>query len=186
MITVRLYGHLAKKFGRQHQLNIKNTLEAVRALEANFQGFKQAILDKTIYGYKIIIDKVDRSTKEQLDFPIVQELKIVPIIYGAGGNIDWVRVIIGIILIVIGYFTYGSTWEAAFYYLSGAMNIYMGVTAVLYKPPDMRRAEIDENKGTYFDGAQGRIRQGNPIPLAYGRVLVGSLTVQAGISTKDG
>jgi predicted phage tail protein len=187
MITVRLYGHLAKKFGRVHYLCIKSPAEAIRALEANYAGFKQAILDKGILGYKIIVDNQDRSSKEELYNPIDSELKIVPIVQGSGGNTNWVQVIIGIILIVVGFFTYGATWQFVPYLLAGSLNIYMGVTAVLYKPPAQQgRAEVDENRGFAFDGPQALTRAGNPIPLTYGRVLVGSLTVHAGITTMKG
>ena len=186
MIKVRLYGHLAKKFGKLHYLTIRTPAEAIRALEANFKGFKQAILDKKIAGYKVIVDKQDRSTKDELTYPVSNELKFIPIIQGSGGSTF--NIVLGIVLIVVAIVSFNyeliGAGTALLLGAQGAMLIVAGVSAMLYKPPDMQTSkDVDQNKGTYFNGPTGMTRQGNPIPLAYGKVMVGSLTVHASIST---
>lgn len=189
MIKVYLYGHLAKKFGKLHYLTIRTPAEAIRALEANFKGFKQAILDKKIAGYKVIVDKQDRSTKDELTYPVSNELKFIPIIQGSGGN-GVLNIVLGIVLIVVAIVSFNyeliSPGAALLLGAQGAMLIVAGVSAMLYKPPDMQTSkDVDQNKGTYFNGPTGMTRQGNPIPLAYGKVMVGSLTVHASISTVE-
>ena len=45
MITVLLYGHLRKKFGKFHRFDIRTPAEAIRALVANFPGFQQHLIN---------------------------------------------------------------------------------------------------------------------------------------------
>lgn len=46
--------------------------------------------------------------------------------------------------------------------------------------------EIADNRSSYiFNGAVNLTAQGNPVPLCYGRMRVGSVVVSAGISTED-
>jgi len=46
--------------------------------------------------------------------------------------------------------------------------------------------EIADNRSSYiFNGAVNLTAQGNPVPLCYGRMRVGSVVVSAGLSTED-
>ena len=46
--------------------------------------------------------------------------------------------------------------------------------------------EIADNRASYiFNGAVNLTAQGNPVPLLYGRMRVGSVVVSAGLSTED-
>ena len=199
MITIRLYGHLGKKFGRLHRLAVKSPIEAIKALEANFKGFKLALLDKNIMGYKIICDKQDRSKPELLQYPVDNELKIIPVIHGKGNG--WANIIIAVVIIIIEvilqqYEWMPGTWQA---YLAteGATAVYMfaasqmmiGISALLYKPPKPKTmsAENAELKSAYqFNGPPKLSRQGTPVPLAYGKVLIGSVVVHGSITTVEG
>lgn len=186
MIKIRLYGHLGKQFGKLHHYAIRTPIEAMRALEANCPGFKLSILKKDVLGYKIIVDGQDRSTKEALAYPADIEIKFIPIVAGKGSG--WTNIIIGVVLIVVGFFTYGSTWNAVPFYFAGAMQIYTGVTLLLYKPPNAQLQEAvlaEKNPNRYFNGPSGIGTQGHPIPVAYGKVLAGYTVVHGLISTVE-
>ena len=46
--------------------------------------------------------------------------------------------------------------------------------------------EIADNRGSYiFNGAVNLTAQGNPVPLCYGRMKIGSVVVSAGVSVED-
>lgn len=96
--TVKLYGHLAKKFGKLHKFDIRTPAEAIRALIANNSGFESALLDKNIQGYRIIVGKDTNFSKDMLLYPLDDEIKIVPIVQGAGGN-NIGMIIAGVVLI---------------------------------------------------------------------------------------
>lgn len=199
MISIKLYGHLGKQYGKLHNYTVRNPLEALRALEANYKGFKQSLLDKAIAGYKIIVDGQDRSYKEQLEYPADTEIKIVPIVKGSGNNT--VSIIIGIVLIVVAWWNpYGwgtiacsagelSAGEAviAAMYATGVSLIMSGVSGLLMPKPIVQDARYaEENSGKYFNGPANMSLAGSPVPLAYGKVMTGSVVVHATINTSEG
>ena len=48
--TIKLYGILAKKFGKQFKLDVANTREAIRALSAQIPGFEKFMLHAHEHG----------------------------------------------------------------------------------------------------------------------------------------
>lgn len=231
MINVRLYGHLGKLFGRLHTLSIKTPVEAVRAMQANFPGFRKALQDNRIAGYKIIIDTKDRSNTESLIRPANNEIKIVPIVKGAGNNNGLTQIILAIVIVVVAIYmpeivaamgdsgaaggTAGgggaatgatvagtststsnallsaktiASLQAAMYNMAAALAMG-GISAMLYKAPQnnlQTASEVEQMKGSYFNGPINMSTQGSPVPLAYGKVITGSVIVHAGITTTEG
>ncbi|NBT52728.1 MAG: tail assembly protein, partial [Marivivens sp.] len=46
--------------------------------------------------------------------------------------------------------------------------------------------EIADNRASYiFNGAENLTAQGNPVPILYGRMRVGSVVISAGLSVED-
>ena len=184
MITIKLYGHLGTQFGRIHKYAIRTPVEAVRALEANCRGFKKALLKEGILGYKVIVDGQDRSSKEEIIYPADTEIKFIPIVKGKGnGTWGWIKVIIGIIIVVVAVVTQNYEFVP-----TGLAMIYGGVTQILYKPPVMQLQDAvlaENNSSKYFDGPSGIGTQGYPVPLAYGKVMSGYTVVHAQVSTVE-
>ena len=196
MVTVKLYGHLGRLFGKSHTLAISSPIEAVRALQANFPEFRKQLQNQSILGYKLIIDNKDRSGNEYLKYTVNKELKIIPILKGAGGNNQgWVQIVIAIIIVLVAWYapTLGlnltSSQTTSMYMMAASMALN-GVAALLYRPPDMNgisnATSAEENKGYHFDGPMNLSRAGSPVPLAYGRILAGSIIIHAGITTTQG
>ena len=230
MINVRLYGHLGKLFGRLHTLSIKTPVEAVRAMQANFPGFRKALQDNRIAGYKIIIDTKDRSTNEALLRPANNEIKIVPIVKGAGNNNGLTQIVLAIVIVVVasympellgagggagggaagaeagaatGATAAGSSaatsnallsaktiasLQSAMYSMAASLAMG-GISAMLYKAPQnnlQTASEVEQMKGSYFNGPINMSTQGSPVPLAYGKVITGSVIVHAGVTTTEG
>jgi predicted phage tail protein len=195
MVTVKLYGHLGKLFGKSHVLAVATPIEALRALQANFPSFRANLHKNNTIGYKLIIDKKDKSNPDFLNYPITNEIKIIPVISGAGGgnNQGWIMIVLAIIIAVVAWYNPGSYLTLAQQtnlYLVSASLALNGISALLYKPPDMNNMQtanqVEENKGYHFDGPSNLSRAGSPVPLAYGRIMTGSLLIHAGISTSKG
>jgi len=204
MINVRLYGHLGKLFGRTHSLAVKTPTEAVRALQANYSGFRAALHDKGVAGYKIIIDSKDKSSAEYLGREASQEIKLVPVLKGAGGNNSGILyIVLAVVIAVVAWYalpalfgtggTFAGTMSAGtmgaiqsgMYQMAASLAL-SGISAMLYSPPDLQTAtQVEQNKGYYFNGPSNLSRQGSPVPLAYGKVVAGSVTIHAAISTTE-
>ena len=176
MITVLLYGHLRKKFGKFHRFDIRSPAEAIRALCANFPGFQKHILDHSEPGYHVLVGRESRDEKA-LVYPADDVIRIVPAVAGAKNGV--LQTIVGVILIVVSYWTGPATFSLGLSLLVG------GVVQMLTKPPKTRGpAERPDNLPSYgFDGATNTTAQGNPVPLFYGEGIVGSQVVSVGLST---
>lgn len=214
MRTVKLYGHLGKQFGKLHEYDVRTPAEAIRALIANYKGFEQALLDKEYAGFKVIVGNDLRTDKEQLKYPADGDIKIVPIVQGAGGNST--GIIIGAILIVAAIVTFqyefipvaageamaggavaaeaGTASLAAYSSVAayaaqaalvvGSSLVLSGIANLLFSPttPQPRDAE-DQITSSYFNGPVNLTTQGNPVPLVYGKLRIGSQVVSAGLLT---
>lgn len=202
MKNILLLGELGKKFGRKYRLNVKTPAEAIRALCANFPEFEGFVSNshKRNVGYRVLVGKKDISA-DNLHDPIgKQEIKIVPVIGGAGGDIG--NIIIGAALIVASFYIPGAMFaveaalatgisvttmaSAAFFVgtalvLSGASQMLSPTTSAGTDP-----SERPENQPSYvFNGAVNTTAQGHPVPIGYGRLIVGSAVISAGISTEE-
>lgn len=196
MRTIKLYGNLGKKFGKVHKYDVRTPAEAVRALIANYPKLEAEILDKKYVGYKIIVGNEDRSEVEALKYPADADIKIIPIIQGAGGN--WGMIVAGIVLIAVawwnplGWGAVGCTaaelaaGELAIgaMYAVGTALVLGGISNLLFSPtaPTSRDAE-EQITSKYFNGPVNLTTQGNPVPLVYGRMRVGSQVISAGLLT---
>ena len=97
MRKVRLYGQLAEFVGRKViEADLSSAAEAVRMLIANFPELDGHMADR---HYKVLVGD-GALTLDDLHNPVGQEeIKIVPVIVGAGGNIG--SILAGIALISV-------------------------------------------------------------------------------------
>ncbi len=194
MVTVLLYGHLAKRFGKRHVLDIKTPAEAIRAFMANYKDFKDAIMQHNQPGYRVLAGSEDRADEYGLHLPVgnKQLLKIIPVIAGSGGL---GRIVLGAALIgasfipgLQGITLFGNTLLTSTLSSVGVSMILGGVSSLLFSPPKPQRSgnERPENKPSYsFNGSVNTIGQGNCIPVGYGRMRVGSQVISAGTETAN-
>lgn len=186
LTTVTLYGPLGKEFGRDWELAVSSPAEAIRLIEANKPGFMNWIrgnLDK-YDRYKVIVDYHD-GRKEYLDsdtFPLersVKRIRFVPIVTGAGGGIG--KMIVGALLIALSFI---PTPASPFLMAAGVSLMLGGVIELLSPQPKKAKDQGIREDGTsyFFDGPVNTTQQGVPVPLIYGRVLVGSHAISANVS----
>jgi predicted phage tail protein len=94
------------------------------------------------------------------------EIRFVPIVEGAGAVF---RIVVGIVIIIAG-------WGNPAAISVGASLILGGIAEMLApKPKTSKGGAAAENKDShYFGGPVNTEEQGIPVPLIYGRCLVGS------------
>lgn len=179
LVTVRLLGKLAKKFGSQFVLDIDTAREAIFGINANSPGFAQYLLDteQQGIGYRIYTGSADLR-EEQLELCVSDgTLWIIPAVLGGGGRLGGLfQVLAGGALLGIGLAFPGFTPVA----LLGASLILQGVAGLLTPTP-----ENEGNENDYFSGNPNTVGQGAPVRIAFGRVLVGSLPIGGSISLED-
>jgi predicted phage tail protein len=188
MRTVKLYGHLGKKFGRSFDFDVASAAEAVRALCANFAGFREAMVGHKP-GYHVHVgDEI--VTEELLPFRSSSStIKIVPVVSGAKNGIG--QIIMGAVLIVAGYavsvLSYGWAAPVGNAMIGmGASMILGGVTQLLTRAPKPAAPNNGGNDPNYsFNGPVNTTGQGNSVPVCYGRLIVGSQVISAALSVEQ-
>jgi predicted phage tail protein len=189
---IKLYGALAKFVGhRVLDADVATAAEAVRFLVANWPELERHMNDQ---HYRVSVGTYDLDLEELHDPAGQQEIKIVPVVAGAGGATG--RIIVGALLIAGAFFTGGATIGllglAAPIAVStvllgiGATLVLGGVAQLLTPTPKVPQGsdgQDDPRKSYSFSGIQNVSRQGVPVPIVYGETIVGSVVISVGIDT---
>ena len=211
---VKLYGELADKYGKDWALAVNSPSEAVRALCANnpgFRGFLASSQDRGV-GYKVMVGKTYIEKEEEIYNPSGRhEIKIIPVVLGAKSGLG--KILMGIALIWSGgwlaqqamgmaasgalgtipgaaamgpsglaglnaYSAIGSMVQGAAMKYGTAM-ILGGIAQLLAPTPE------EEAESFTFSGPVNTVRQGLPVPLCYGQLIVGGAVISSGIISED-
>lgn len=184
--TVRLYGKLGVLFGRVHKLDVKNPAEAVQALCAQLNGFEKYLTEAKDNGFGFAVFKGKKNLGEDdLKAPVGHEdIRIAPINLGSKRN-GIFQIILGVVLVAVGlvltFFGYAPIGQI--FIQMGVAMIIGGVVQLLMPAPKSpsQRDSPDANSSYVFNGPVNTQAQGNPVPLLYGRMIVGSAVISAGI-----
>ena len=181
---IRLYGKLAKFIGKRVlQADVANAAEAVRFLLANWPQVEQHMADQ---HYRVSVGTYDLTVDELHDPAGQQDIKIVPVVAGAGAV---ARIIIGIALVAFSLLlpgvgaAIGGALMTKIGLLGGAL-ILGGLVQLLTPVPTIetgKDSDKDARKSYSFSGIQNVSRQGVPVPIIYGETIVGSVVISGAI-----
>ena len=199
MREIRVYGQLAKFLKRRvFRAEVASAAEAVRFLLANFPQLEQHMADQ---HYRVSLGEYDLGVDELHDPAGQQQIKIVPVLSGAGGV---GKIIAGVALVALTIVTGGFGGAAIGLFGAGTLalgtvglavgaSLVLGGVANLLTPvprqyqPGMSTSGNDTNqdprKSYSFSGIQQTSRQGVPVPVVYGETIIGSVVISAGIDT---
>jgi len=195
--TIRLYGKLGSRFGRVHRLAVSSAAEAVRALGVLHPGFTRFITEAKDQGlvFALFYGKRNIGKDELGDPPGHNDIRIAPIVQGSktGGL---VQTLVGIALIAatviaapVGAAGYGLLAGGA-WGVAGSIGISLALGGVAQMIAGTQKglstSEAVNNQPSYnFSGIKNTTTQGNPVPLCYGEVTVGSAVASLGIVSED-
>jgi len=195
--------------------NLRTPADAIKLLCINYPEFQDELLsahEKGI-GYRVLQAGVD-LTLNDLRLPIGQnDLILAPVVSGADDN-PFVQAIVGVALIGAAFFTGGATIGllglakpvavSSVLGTIGATMVLGSVTQMLSPQPDLggiggvsTRGEFqatrpesvnrgaDGQQSYAYLGAQNTVGVGATIPVAYGKVLIGSHVISADVDVAD-
>jgi predicted phage tail protein len=195
---IKLYGKLAKFIGhRVLEADVATAAEAVRFLVTNWPELEKHMADQY---YRVSIGTYDLLAEELHDPAGQQDIKIVPVVAGAGAV---GRIIAGVALIALAValpgiglaagakgaaVIFGTTFSATSLSIGflGASLVLGGIAQLLTPTPKVPTGpdtQNDPRKSYSFSGIQNTSRQGTPVPIVYGETIVGSVVISAGIDT---
>ena len=199
--TVRLYGKLGTRFGRIHRLAVASAAEAVRALCAIRPGFERELMSSRDRGihYAVFLGKRNIAEEEMLHPAGRDDIRIAPVLQGSGRG-GLFQTILGAAMMVFAMWAAGGFTSLAGLSLTLASEGWVGVTAMMgmsmmiggvmqLLSPQIKELSAKDSAGNgasyHFNGVVNTTAQGNPVPLGYGRMIVGSAVVSAGIYAMD-
>jgi predicted phage tail protein len=209
MKVVKVYGALRKRLGQcRFEFDVTTPAQAIKALCVNFPGLDKWLIDSEQDGvaYRVAVSK-EKATEENvapllMPFSDREVFSITPVVAGAGGGLG--RTLLGVALIavaianpVVGFggggaagfgivtgatATFGASLAAA----AGTLGIGLvlsGVSEMLSPQPSLD-STLDESvqlESFTFSNVVNTSRQGMPVPIAYGRLFVGSAVLSSGL-----
>lgn len=170
LTTIKLNGILGTKFVPELQGQISTVREAINLLCCNFADFKHYVLSSD-WRYTVIVKGKNWERYIVEDSPTILLpisgciVEITPVIEGSGKTLTNIAMIgIGIALVATG--------AAA---PLGWSLIYSGATGLLNSIINGNPKE--DAKSTFFQSPGFNTKEGTPIPLVFGEVLVKSFQV---------
>ena len=195
---VKIYGELADFCGFESiKADVKTAADAIKCLIGNNPEVEPHMSSRY---YKVIVED-DPITIEQLHYPAGRTpIKIVPVVTGEGGR-GLGQVLFGAALIGLSFVTFGTSaafsgvgltatgltggiGSKALFYV-GAGLVLNGISSMLTPVPTVDNLEADPENSFAFSSPINVSRAGIPIPLIYGRRVVGSAVISAGIDIEE-
>lgn len=196
-VNIKLHGHLGSAIGEEWSLHVASASEAMNAINVlSKRSFFKYLIENDKKGakYKVLINGREFLSEEPLSVFNGKEeeirnirnselclasrnlktIDVIPVLEGADAVFN---IIAGIVLIVVGIVT-GN----AYIIMAGIGLLASGITALLMEPPSFEEVRGIQGGGTasyLFSGPQNVVREGGPIPLGYGELLVGSQVLGA-------
>ena len=192
MKVVKVYGALRKRLGQcRFEFEAATPAQALKALCVNFPGLTQWLIDseKEGVGYRVTVGK-ERITDDlrPLEMPWSEKevFSITPVIAGAGRGFGQIALGLGIIAASVFIPGLGLGLSGAIVTkvgLLGGTLLLGGIAAAISPQPDLDRTfdEAAQLESFTFSNVVNTSRQGLPVPIAYGRVFVGSAVISSGL-----
>ena len=204
MKVVKVYGALRKRLGQcRFEFDVATPAQAIKALCVNFPGLDKWLADseRDGVGYRVTVSK-EKITDENvvplfMPFSDREVFSITPVIAGAGRGTG--QILAGVALIATAIVTQGGSLSfsggfiaesAAFGAKLAAAGANLGVFLVLsgvaqaISPQPELNSTLDESvqlESFTFSNVVNTQRQGMPVPIAYGRLFVGSAVLSSGL-----
>lgn len=185
MKTIHLLGNIGTKFGTTWRGDCVTITDAFRLIECQTKGFREYLVNTTSnFGIRAGKDLIEHEAELLLN--INQEdiyITEVP----AGADSGWGKVFAAAAIIAVMYFTgglaaptgggAGGVWfagsTASNIVLAVAVNLAIaGVNEVLMPRPDKGKPG-----GAFFNGPINTIKQGQPVPVLYGELIIGGVPI---------
>lgn len=190
MTRIELSGEPGKIFGKIHHRLINKVSEAGTALAKTIPGFESYMISSKSRGLTFAVFEGKKNIGvDDLGFPVTGEvIRIVPVIIG-GKKAGVLQTVLGAVLVAAGAVLSFTPWAAAspFLYKFGAAMMLGGVVQMLSpQPSGIASKQSADNRASYaFGGVTNTAAQGYPVPLLYGKRLIGGAIISAGIYVED-
>tara|TARA_Y100000310_G_C20573684_1_gene759362 strand:- start:202 stop:864 length:663 start_codon:yes stop_codon:yes gene_type:complete len=188
VVTVFLEGQIAAGLERQWQLKVRTVADALRAIHANTGHFLGRVI-KHQNHYVVLVDGKPLENTTSLYKKIKKSVHIIPVI--AGAIVYW-PAIKAVMAFLADYWAAYAAWSAGTQLLVAALIVIGGYALISYgihllMESIMGKDDPDtvSTSSYVFKGPQNVSDQGNPVPIAYGRLMAGSKAISVSLTSVD-
>ena len=197
---IRLYGHLAEHCGQKvFEAVARTPAEAIRFLLCNFPELR-SIMNAGYYTVAVGPHTLQLGeSPEQISYPLMpdDDIRIIPVVTGANFFKKFGAILLGALLVGVAVATGGTGLSFGITGFSGGIGasaavgnlgaglLLTGVAGLLSPTVPTPDIDNDPRNNFSFSGVQNVSREGVPIPIAYGEVIVGSVVVSAGLNVEE-
>lgn len=190
MTEIFVHGALGKEFGKYFKFSISKPRDAILAIDSAIDGFHKRIVELSQSGaqYSLIADdQIIGGVEDYVGKRKIKQIHIVPTVFGAGV----VALVVGVIALAGAYAASvaGAVFLSTVLLAVAFTAISFGVQSLLAKPPSANSASLSASSGQQsstsatsksflFTNKENITQQGNPVPLGYGRLRIGSAVIQ--------
>jgi len=186
MMKIRLEGVAGKRFGYEHELNVRTPNEALRALCHLLPGFRTFLSSAHEFGvYFQLLTSNDAIGYDHLAFGTSQ-MTLVPVITGSFFGSNFGKILLGIALVAFAMTGFGTVVAGSFMagvqsatYALGFSLVFSGI-AGLFAPGVPEASRKDEGlpaDQAITNAASATAADGTPVPVVYGETLVTRMPV---------
>ena len=206
LVDIKFHGELQKILKKDYRLAVKSVKEALHAVNMmsgkklskyfiqpeNFtKEYRILVNGKDIVGPSKRLDTPEKISQSEfvLERSTIKTIDIVPAVQGSGDFLDVLIIVVGVALILTGAGVFGKA--AALGLSKGTMTSMViggvglsaaGMSNLLAQPPEFQEFQDNSKTGKrsfIFDGPTNVVGEGRGVPFGYGRLKIGSQTIDA-------
>lgn len=188
---VVFHGKMAEDLGRARwDLAISTPVEALRAVEAIHGGVFKHLRENLDTEYILLVNgrEIEVSAELGAVHPDgkLRSVDIMPVPKGAGSGLEaGLMILLGVVLLAAAIFIPGFAAATPLIYglvvSVGISLIFSGISSMLAPTKNQDTGDGDRRPSYIFNGALNTMRQGNPVPLGVGAMLIGSQVISMGV-----
>lgn len=205
LVDIKFHGELGEVIKKDYKLSVSSVKEALHAVN-RISGKKLSKYfiqpDNFRKCYRILVNgkdivgpckKLDTPEKiSQSEFVIkrsnIKTIDVIPAIEGSGDVFDILLIVVGVAIMFLpgaqvgGAALIKSAAMKTAIYMAGIGLIAAGLSNLLSTPPEFQEFQDNSKTGKrsfIFDGPTNVVGEGRAVPFGYGRMMIGSQTIDA-------
>ena len=189
--TIYLNGKMGELFGKVWKLNAATVAECMHGIDCQREGkLKKYLMDCTEQGIMFTVQRgEDFLDYDNLQMNLAEDdLIITPVPAGSGNK--FLKLVLGFALLVTGAWiamggiaslgTLGAAAAATALGLVGSALLNSALSEYMAPKKGMERGDA-----FLFDGPVNNAKEGIPVPLAYGQLIVGGTPISFGFTNRE-
>ena len=190
---IYLEGEIGELFVKEFEADVSSLRDVVGLLDANFDGkFRKYLQESGDRGIDFALEVAGKEMEEnERTLPLKEgDFTLTPV--PRGSKSKWLRIIVGVALMAVGYIgagsdflSFGSFTSAQVGFAMFTMGLNLTLTSLAMADAPDPSVDTSGPQSYLFNGSEQNIVEGDPIPILYGRLRVPGRPVSCDVKGND-